>query len=204
MKAIMAVNKKGFIGLNGKLPWSCKEDLKHFKKLTSTSEINEVPILLVGHNTALTLPPLKGREVKVYRRNEIIGMKNIDWCIGGKATYEKFCHLFTELHISYINDYTIGDTLLPDLKTLPTTCKIFRYGFEADESWGGTEEASIFEESQNEVLKEDKVLTNLDEAKRLLEIERLTNNSKELSVTLTNLETSILWRKEDVKIKGMR
>ena len=31
LKAILAVNNLGFIGLNYGLPWTCKEDFKHFK-----------------------------------------------------------------------------------------------------------------------------------------------------------------------------
>jgi dihydrofolate reductase len=37
------------------------------------------------------------------------------WCIGGKKTYEKLCPLFDEIHISIINDETIGDTKAPEL-----------------------------------------------------------------------------------------
>jgi dihydrofolate reductase len=34
MKATVAVNNLGFIGLNNTLPWKCKEDLIHFKNMT--------------------------------------------------------------------------------------------------------------------------------------------------------------------------
>jgi len=110
MRAIIAVNSIGMIGLNNSLPWPPnKEDFKHFKEKTSGCT------LLVGYNTYQTLPELKGRTILMdVRRDNIFNpelnvLEKIDWCIGGKKTYEKYCHLFTELHISHINDNTIGE-----------------------------------------------------------------------------------------------
>lgn len=124
MKAIIAVNKRGCIGKNGKLPWHSSEDLQHFKSLTMGCK------LLVGYNTASSLPVLKGREVFVCGRNmPIIDYSQIDWCIGGKRTYEKFCHLFTELHISHIDNTEEGDTYYPDFKNLPHECRVVHYYF---------------------------------------------------------------------------
>ena len=125
MRAIIAKNNNGTIGLNNKLPWSCKDDLKHFKELTLNCK------LLVGYNTASELPPLKNREIVVDSR-DLIDTSDIDWCIGGSKTYEKYCHLFTELHISQINDNTIGDTLCPLLLNLNPKCKIIYYHFNID------------------------------------------------------------------------
>ena len=122
MKGIISVNNLGFIGLNGGLPCRCKDDLRHFKSLTIGYK------LLVGHNTAQTLPPLKDRVVVLDDRT-FYDNKGIDWCIGGKKTYEKYASLFTELHISHIDDNTIGDTLFPNLSELNPECKIFNYYF---------------------------------------------------------------------------
>jgi len=124
MKAVIAHNELGYIGLNGDLPWRSSADLKHFKELTNGAK------LLVGFNTANKLPPLKGREVIVDDRSGVIDLNSIDWCIGGKKTYEKYCHLFTELHISIINDTTVGDTTYPNLRNLNPECKIIYYNFE--------------------------------------------------------------------------
>ena len=121
MKAIIAVNNLGFIGLDDKLLWKSSDDLKHFKNLT----LNQ--ILLVGYRTFNGLPPLKDRTLIVDERDKII--TDVDWCIGGKKTYEKYCHLFTELHISHINDNQIGDIMFPDFKNLNPNCKIFNYYF---------------------------------------------------------------------------
>jgi dihydrofolate reductase len=122
MKAIIAVNELDYIGLNDSLPWRCSEDLKHFKRMT------EGCTLLVGHNTSQKMPPLPGRTVIVDERDVII-TDGIDWCIGGKKTYEKYAHLFTELHISRISNSSEGDTFYPDLSTLNTECLVFEYSF---------------------------------------------------------------------------
>ena len=121
MKAIIAKNNLSFIGLDNKLLWKSKKDLIHFKNLTLNCK------LLVGFNTYQNLPLLENRVIVVDNRNKII--TDVDWCIGGKKTYEKYCHLFTELHISHINDNQIGDIMFPDFKNLNPNCKIFNYYF---------------------------------------------------------------------------
>jgi dihydrofolate reductase len=125
MKAVIAVNNLGFIGLNNGLPWPPnKEDFKHFKSLTMGST------LIVGHNTHQILPPLKGREIILVDRDiPLLHYLQYDWCIGGKKTYESFCPYFTELHISHINDNSIGDTTFPDFSKLNPNCQIFNYYF---------------------------------------------------------------------------
>jgi dihydrofolate reductase len=124
MKGIIAVNRKGYIGLNGKLPWHSSDDLLHFKSLTIGCK------LLVGYNTANSLPVLKEREIFVCGRNmPIIDYTKIDWCIGGRKTYEKFCHLFDELHISHIDNAVEGDIEYPEFKSLRPECKIYHYYF---------------------------------------------------------------------------
>ena len=125
MKAIIAKNALGFIGLNGGLPFYCKDDLRHFAKLTAGCT------LLAGYNTSLQLPQLKDRVVIVAPRRSIFRhCEIIDWCIGGAATYEKYAHLFTELHISTkVDDLTEGDVLMPKLENLNPKCEIFNYQF---------------------------------------------------------------------------
>lgn len=121
MKAIIAVNNLGFIGIGNRMLWHSSEDFGHFKRMTMGGK------LLVGYNTFLELPPLKGREVVVDDRE--ISNLEVDWCIGGKKTYEKYAHAFTELHISHIDDNSIGDVTFPNLKNLNPSCKIFNYHF---------------------------------------------------------------------------
>jgi len=121
MRAIIAMNNLGYIGVNNELLWKSQQDMSHFVKMTLNQR------LLVGHNTSLNLPKLKNREVIVDGRDEEI--TNVDWCIGGKKTYEKYAKYFTELHISHIDNNDIGDIMFPDLRDLNKECKIFNYYF---------------------------------------------------------------------------
>lgn len=136
MKAIIAVNNLGYIGLDGGLPWHCSEDLKHFKKMSSWHK------MLAGWNTYQTLPDVvkkrgvicDAKEIQYHSHYPVMNSEgDFDYvptlCIGGKKTYEKYCHMFTELHISHIDDNTIGDTMFPDLANLPPECQIFNYYF---------------------------------------------------------------------------
>jgi len=121
MKAIIAVNNLGWIGIGDKLLWYSSDDLKHFKKMTDGSTC------LVGFRTFQALPPLPNRIISVDERNGL----NLEpqWCIGGKRTYEKYAPYFTELHISRIDNNMVGDVSYPDLTNLNPECKIFEYFF---------------------------------------------------------------------------
>ena len=123
MRAIIAVNNLGMIGLHNGLPWKCISDFRHFKKMTMGGT------LLVGHNTYQTLPNLEGRKIVLDDRKMIMLYDDIDWCIGGKKTYEKYCPYFEELHISHIDDNTIGDVVFPDFRQLNPECRVFNYWF---------------------------------------------------------------------------
>lgn len=121
MKAIIAVNNHGYIGKGVKLLWYNKEDLQHFKRLTMDSRC------LAGFITYHSLPNLKNREVILDYRDEF--NFDVDWCIGGKKTYEKYAPYFTELHISHINNNDIGDITFPNLSKINQDCKTFLYNF---------------------------------------------------------------------------
>ena len=73
----------------------------------------------------------KDKTVIFDNKLDITEYQKYDWCIGGKKTYEKLCPLFDEIHISIINDETIGDTKAPEL-ILNENCKIFYYEFDVD------------------------------------------------------------------------
>jgi dihydrofolate reductase len=125
MKAIICKNALGYIGDKGRLIWHCKAELQHFARLTANSQ------LLVGYNTYINLPILRDRQVLLDASDGLFqDLHLIDWCIGGAKTYDKYAHLFTELHISTIvNDFQKGDTLMPKLESLNPRCKIFNYEF---------------------------------------------------------------------------
>ena len=109
-------------GKGDKLLWRCSGDLDHFKSLTNGSSC------LVGYRTYYGLPPLPNRTLMLDDRGNQYRW-DWDWCIGGKKTYEKYAPFFTELHISHINDNSIGDVTFPDLSNLNPECKIFNYSF---------------------------------------------------------------------------
>src|SRR5574343_394954 len=50
MKAIIAVEKNGGIGLNGYLPWKVNEDMQYFKKMTTGGTV------IMGNRTWKSLP----------------------------------------------------------------------------------------------------------------------------------------------------
>ena len=66
------MTKSKGIGFKGGLPWKCKEELKLFKEKTMNG------ILIVGKNTATSLPDLKGRQVVVLsRQDDLIKIQNM-------------------------------------------------------------------------------------------------------------------------------
>lgn len=125
MRAILAVNAAGYIGDAGGLLWDCKADMRHFARLTDGAR------LLVGYNTAKTLPTLKNRKLVIDTR---VGLSeeelaSIDFCIGGRKTYERYAQRFTEIHVSVIVDnFRVGDTKAPTL-SLQKGCIVKWYYF---------------------------------------------------------------------------
>lgn len=155
MKMIVAANNKNVIGINNKLPFHCKEDLKWFKFMTMGSSC------LVGRVTYETLPNLPGRRLVILSSQKLeklegatcINEQGFDeelmtyngkflpkWVIGGAKVYE-FClnkYIIDEVYVSRIKDDKDGDTYLPDLSKykmrklseleLSNVCTIERWG----------------------------------------------------------------------------
>jgi len=59
---ILAMTPSGGIGLNGKLPWQCKDELRLFRQITDNS------IVIVGNETYKSLPKLPNRTIFVVSR----------------------------------------------------------------------------------------------------------------------------------------
>lgn len=113
---IVAVAKNGVIGINNQLPWKISEDLRNFKKLTMGG------VVVVGKNTAKSLPMLPGRDVIVletgktsfsdvkskYANREI-------WIAGGAKVYETAlsCDICDKAYITIIDREFDGDTYFP-------------------------------------------------------------------------------------------
>jgi len=116
IKMIVAVSRNGVIGKDDGLAWRIPEDLKTFKSLTMGST------LYVGKKTAATLPPLKGREVKVLQREGYPSLDTIKnhhlydskdaWIIGGAAIYNAALQLdvVDKVYLSLVDRDYEGDT----------------------------------------------------------------------------------------------
>jgi dihydrofolate reductase len=118
MKAIVAINKKGYIGKDGTIPWYSPDDLKHFKEKTKYSTC------LISRKTYDSLPQsMKSKEdTRTYLivsrdTNKGISLEQAlmckpDWILGGGEIYKQTLHLCNELHLSIINNGTEGDVTL--------------------------------------------------------------------------------------------
>lgn len=77
---IAAVDDKGGIGKNGKLPWNLKPDLAFFQRITTkTDSITRENMVIMGHKTWDSLPeasrPLAGRRNVVLSRSSALTIK---------------------------------------------------------------------------------------------------------------------------------
>ena len=98
IKAIVAIGNQGQVGLNGRLPWHDKEDLKWFREQTMGK------VCVVGYNTAQTLPELPGRTVLIDRVDAGYGVDLESlMIIGGPKTYARWNHLVDEWLVSRVD-----------------------------------------------------------------------------------------------------
>jgi len=115
--AIVAIDKQGRIGRNGKIPWSSPEDLKHFARRTRHS------IVLMGRKTFDSLPKLlEYRHHLVLSRDQRPSDKNVTfttsceaaqiicknrgnnvWVIGGAEIYKQFLPLCESILVTHID-----------------------------------------------------------------------------------------------------
>ena len=146
---IWAQDENGGIGKDGKLPWHISEDLKNFKKLTSSSTI------LMGRNTWESLPvkPLPERRNIVLSSKVLSDVEcytSVEECIetldgdgteklfiiGGSTVYHNFIHRADELHITHV------DELTEDIDTyFPVTILKIQKEFEQIEEWALSDNA---------------------------------------------------------------
>ena len=117
IKIIAAIGKNNELGINNKLIWHLKEDLKFFKKETMGHKI------VMGYNTFLSLPGLlperthivlthheiDNKEVMVFSNFEelLSYLKTLDetiYVIGGSSIYKLFLDIADELVLTEIDD----------------------------------------------------------------------------------------------------
>ena len=123
---IVAVDLNGCIGLNGKMPWHIKEELKHFKEYTWGKKV------LIGRKTFAGLyKPLENRyhyiltgsnfqiddgEIVTNLDDLIHQYKNSDEelvVIGGAQVYKQLLNHVDKMVISVIQEEYEGDTYFP-------------------------------------------------------------------------------------------
>lgn len=96
IKLIIAIDKNGGMGINNKLPWKLKDDLKHFKQETSNCPI------IMGRKTYESLPGiLPDREHIVLSNTLKEGNTNV-------SVFSDIKNLIDYLNDNYKNAYVIG------------------------------------------------------------------------------------------------
>ncbi len=126
LSLIVAINKKGYIGKDGGLMWSDKEDMKRFREMTIGKT------LIVGRKTCERLPKLLMREVVCVSRKGFLrppqaatmmydsldqAMKHFPdaWIIGGAEIYRQAMASgrVKYFYITQIDDDQVGDVKFP-------------------------------------------------------------------------------------------
>ena len=123
---IAAFAEERVIGKDGKIPWTLKEDLKHFRNKTEgfsvvmgrkTYESIGVP-LPNRLNIVMTRNPQKLEGVKEVTNKEkaleiASSYSNEVFIIGGEKIYEEFLPLATKMYLTKIDIKTKGDAFFP-------------------------------------------------------------------------------------------
>jgi dihydrofolate reductase len=128
---IVAIGKNNLIGLDNKLPWHYKEDMKYFKETTMNKKV------IMGEQTFKSIisyinKPLPGRtsiiatltdytynDVEVT--NDIINfLKNFPkeeeiFIIGGKIIYDLTLNLADRLYITHVNKEYDGNVFFKEI-----------------------------------------------------------------------------------------
>lgn len=137
MKLIVAFCKNRGIGLNNKMPWYLKSDLKRFKKLTIGKGNNAI---IMGRNTWISLKCLSlpkrsniilSSKMGYFQTNDKAFMQSFEdikmvnqsklyddiWLIGGAQVYNEALsrNLVNEVYATVINEDFECDTFFPVL-----------------------------------------------------------------------------------------
>ena len=123
---IAAFAEEGVIGKDGKIPWTLKEDLRHFRKKTEGCSVvmGRKTYESIGRplpkrlNIVMTKNPKMLKGVKeVSSRKEALEIastySNEVFIIGGEKIYEEFLPLATKMYLTKIDIKTKGDAFFP-------------------------------------------------------------------------------------------
>ena len=107
LNLIVAYDQKSRgIGFENQLPWIVKEDLKYFKKITSTTpgKDDTINAVIMGHNMWESLPNYRSRRLTVVLSSDKnTTMKPYD------TEFTQVCHSLEEA-LSYIANYNNNPT----------------------------------------------------------------------------------------------
>ena len=124
---VAAVAKNRVIGRQGKIPWHIKDDLLHFKNLTTASAVimGRKTYESIGKplpnrtNIVMTRRPGRLKDIReVYSKNQALAValefsKDI-YIIGGENIYREFLPLAKKMFLTEIALEVSGDTYFPE------------------------------------------------------------------------------------------
>lgn len=141
LKIIVAVNNKGVIGHNNKMPWHVPADLKHFKKTTLHQNVimgrvtfDHLPVTLKNRNVFIVSKSRKGAHVindltSFLKQHEY--SNETYYVAGGAEIYKQSLPYVNEIILSKIDNDSDGDTFFPieSLKDFTLSDKINKEDF---------------------------------------------------------------------------
>lgn len=154
---IVAMDRNGLIGSQGKLPWSIKSEMKHFQEITTGC------VCIFGRKTWESLP-----EKPLSRRVNIVVSSTLDdqygnvicstldraittsrqywpsmeiFICGGSSLYKEALPFVDRIYLSYIYGNYEGDTFFP--------CKPLDLMYEKDFSITQEKSMHVFDDSQS-------------------------------------------------------
>ena len=150
---IVAVSKNFIIGSNNNIPWDCKEDMKYFRKITSTSNNNKENVIIMGYNTWKSIGRKLPRRINIVIdrnailpkvENNVIFVNSLDVALnhiegsergeifvigGGKVYREALVRKdLDKVYLTKINKKFEGDITFPKLKDNFKLIKVKRGG----------------------------------------------------------------------------
>ena len=130
ISAIVAMDKNGVIGKDGKIPWHLPKDLKYFKEKTWGH-----PVIMGRKSFESIGKPLKGRTNIVVSRDphfeaDCLTVNSIElaikvakykegwgeiFIIGGREIYQQTMQYWNRLYLTRVHCKTDGDTRFPTI-----------------------------------------------------------------------------------------
>lgn len=127
LEMILATDKNGCIGKDGKLPWHIPSDLKHFRKTTTQKTI------VMGYTTWISLgeTPLPNRNNLILTRkksgrnylnslDEIVALSESEHVIiiGGAQLYNELAQYVSKIYLTHVDTQVEGGDTFFDLSIL--------------------------------------------------------------------------------------